>query len=302
MAETERLLLIAPPLMDRTPALERAAALARVKSAALHIVAFDYIEGIANVGFAGDPAIAALRDGYVHSHRHWLEEQAKGIRHMGVDTTTEVVWVERPYEEIVAHIREMAPAMVIKDLQHASWLTRALSTTLDMQLLFDCTAPLHLVANVQHGIPRKIVAAVDPFRVEDQYEGLNDRIITAAEQLAAQCGAQLDLLYAYDMSYIYALDGGFSNASSVMGELYDDEAREFQALADRFGVPPERRHMVTGNPARVIETFMQDNAVDVVVLGTVHREVRSKLLGSTTEQLVNHLPGSLLAVNPRRVI
>ncbi|MDH0747209.1 universal stress protein [Pseudomonas sp. GD03842] len=299
MADIERLLLIAPPLMQRTPAFDRAAALAKVKSAALHIVAFDYVEGIASAGLVNETAIKEVREGYLHSHRQWLDEQAKGIHHMGVQITTEVMWVKRPQEEILTHVRDMKPAMVIKDLQHESWLTRALFTTLDMRLLYDCEAPLHLVAKVQHGIPRKIVAAVDPFRLDDQFERLNDRIIRMAEQLASQCDAQLDLLYAYDLSYIYALDGGFGYQPSVMDELYDNEMQVFHRLADRFGVPADRRHMITGNPARVIESFMTDNAVDVVVLGTVHRDAMNKLLGSTTEQLANHLPSSLLTINPR---
>ncbi|WP_062383765.1 universal stress protein [Pseudomonas abietaniphila] len=299
MAEIERLLLIAPPLMERTPAFDRAASLAKVKSAALHIVAFDYVEGIASSGLVNETAIVEMHEGYLHRHRQWLDEQAKGIHHMGVKVTTEVIWVKRPLEEILTHVRQMKPAMVIKDLQQESWLTRALFTTLDRRLLYDCDAPLHLVAKVQHGIPRKIVAAVDPFRVDDQFERLNDRIITMAEQLASQCDAQLDLLYAYDLSYIYALDGGFGYQTSVMDELYATEMQAFEQLAERFGVPADRRHMITGNPARVIETFMTDNGVDVVVLGTVHRDVMNKLLGSTTEQLANHLPGSLLTINPR---
>lgn len=185
MAQIERLLLIAPPREDRTPAFDRAASLAKVKSAALHIVAFDYVEGIASAGFVNDAAIEAMLDGYLRSHWEWLEKQARGIRHMGVEVTTEVIWVEHPLKEILTHIRDMKPAMVIKDLQHEPWLTRALFTTLDGRLLHECEAPLHLVAKVQHGIPRKIVAAVDPFRVDDQFERLNERIITMAEQLAA---------------------------------------------------------------------------------------------------------------------
>lgn len=302
MAQTERLLLIAPSQTRRTPAFDRAAALAKAKSAALHIVAFDYVEGIARAGLLEQVAIEEMREGYLLTHRQWLEEQASAIRHMGVEVTTEVIWVKHPLDEILYHIREMKPAMVIKDLQHESWLKRALSTTLDMRLLYDSPAPLHLVANVEHGAPRKIVAAVDPFRIDDQFDRLNDKIIMLAEQLATQCDAQLELLYVYDLSYIYALDGGFGYQDCVISELYDNEFRAFDRLADRFGVPADRRHMITGHPAKVIENFMQDNDMDVVVLGTVHRDLMNKLLGSTTEQLANHLPSSLLAVNPRQEI
>ncbi|HEY0288743.1 MAG TPA: universal stress protein [Pseudomonas sp.] len=299
MADTERLLLIATPLMNRTPAFDRAAALARVRSAALHIVAFDYVEGIASAGLVNETAINEMREGYLHSHREWLEEEAKGIRHLGIQVTTEVIWVARPFEEILTYIQELKPSMVIKDLQHESWLTRAFFTTLDMRLLHDCPVPLHLVAKVQHGIPRKILAAVDPFRLEDQFEHLNDRIITTAETLAEQCNAQLHLLYVYDLSYIYAMDGGMGEASSVVDTLYEKESETFGRLADSYGVPEDRRHLIMGNPAKVIESLVVSAGIDVVVLGTVHRDVMNKLMGSTTEQLANHLPSSLLTVNPR---
>jgi len=299
MAESERLLLIATPLLNRTPAFDRAAALAKAKSAALHIVAFDYVDGIAAAGLVNETAISEMREVYLQSHRDWLEEQATGIRHMGVEVTIEVIWVQRPFEEILIHIREIKPSMVIKDLQHESWLTRALFTTLDMRLLHDCPVPLHLIGKVQHGLPRKILAAVDPFHPEDQFDHLNDKIIKAAETLASQCGAQLHLLFAYDLSYIGALDSGFGYAASVMDQLFKTESEAFADLADRFGVPKDCRHMITGSPARVIESFMLTTGIDVVVMGTVHRNTMHKLMGSTTEQVAHHLPSSLLTINPR---
>ena len=299
MAESERLLLIATPLLNRTPAFDRAAALAKAKSAALHIVAFDSVDGIAAAGLVNETAIHEMREVYLQSHRDWLEEQATGIRHMGVEVTTEVIWVQRLFEEILIHIREIKPSMVIKDLQHESWLTRALFTTLDMRLLHDCPVPLHLIGKVEHGMPRKILAAVDPFHPEDQFDHLNDKIIKAAEILAAQCGAQLHLLFAYDLSYICALDSGFGYAASVMDELFRTESEAFADLADRFGVPKDCRHMVTGSPARVIESFMLNTGIDVVVMGTVHRNTMHQLMGSTTEQVAHHLLSSLLTINPR---
>ncbi|RML92775.1 hypothetical protein APX70_08303, partial [Pseudomonas syringae pv. maculicola] len=150
--------------MSRTPAFERAAALARAKSAALHIVAFDYVEGLAAAGLLNERALNEMRDGYLASHRQWLEQQAQLIRQSGVEVTTEVVWVMRPLDEIMAHVHEIKPSMVIKDIGHESWLTRAMFTSLDIRLLHDCPVPLHLVANVDHALPRKILAAVDPYR------------------------------------------------------------------------------------------------------------------------------------------
>ena len=55
MQTPQRLLLIASPLMRRTPVYDRAAALAKAKGRALHIVAFDYVEGLATPGLVNEP-------------------------------------------------------------------------------------------------------------------------------------------------------------------------------------------------------------------------------------------------------
>ncbi|WP_426139028.1 universal stress protein [Pseudomonas sp. DWP3-1-2] len=302
MSDKERLLLVASPLMHRTPAFERAAALAHVKGASLHIVAFDYVEGLATATMVDQQALQEMREGYLSRHRQWLEDQAEHMRTYGAKTnvdvtiTAEVLWVQRPLEEILNYVQEMNPSLVIKDLEHESLLTRALFTTLDLHLLRDCPAPLHLVTKLQHGVPRKILVAVDAFRTDEQIEALNDEIIQIARKLALQCDAELHLLYAYDLSHIYSgPDGG--GFSTVIGlDSYEAQGKAFSRLADDFGVPAESRHFIMGAPAKVIEAFAKAHDIDVIVMGTVSRRGSRRLLGSTTEQVAYHMPSSLLAV------
>lgn len=301
MSQTERLMLIASSLMERTPAFDRALALAKAQDAALHIVAFDYVEALATAGLVNEQALREMKEGYLVRHREWLEQQAVAMRKSGVHITQEVSWVTRPMDEVMLHIREMKPSMVIKDVEQSSWLTRAMFTSFDERLLRDCPVPLHLVAKVAHALPRKIVAAVDPFRPGEQYDGLNDRIISTAEKLAAQCDADLHLLYAYDLSYVFGWETGVAFSSEVQEQMYTSDKDAFDDLADRFGVPPDRKHLVTGNPAKVIEAYTRTHGFDVVVMGTVHRSKLSTWLGSTTEQVARHLETSLLTVNPRQL-
>jgi len=300
MSDSERLLLVASPLMNRTPAFDRAAALAKAKGVPLHIVAFDYVEGLATAGLVNEQALAEMREGYLMRHRQWLEEQAAALRNLNIVVTTEVMWVQRPLEEILRHVKELNPSMLIKDLEHESLLMRTLFTPLDLRLLRECSSALHLVAKVQHATPRKILAAVDPFKPEEQFEQFNDHIILAAEKLASQCNAELHLLYAYDLSYMYASEGmGSTIFSAGMGEaVYDAEGKAFTELADRYRVPPECRHFIMGVPAKVITAYAEEENIDVVVLGTVHRRGLNKLLGSTAEQVVYHMHSSLLAIKP----
>lgn len=301
MSEYRRLLLVAPPLMQRTPAFERAAALARAKGAALHIAAFDYVEALATAGLFEQKALEKARDGYLQRHHLWLEEEAAAQRSKGLTVTTEVVWVQRPYEEILRHVKEMPADMLIKDVQQEPALKRAFVTPLDWQLLRDCPVPLHLVTEARQPLPRKIVAAVDPFRPEEQIQDLNDQIILSARELAAHCDAELHLLHAYDLSALYAaamgmgtqpLSAGFSEA------LRDSQEQAFTWLADRHGVPHECRHFLMGSPILVLTEFAASSQADVIVMGSVHRRGLNKLLGSTAEHILYQLPCSLLAIKP----
>lgn len=255
MSEQARFMLVASPLMKHSPAFDRAAALAKASGAALHIVAFDYLEGLATAGLVNEQALEQMRLGYVERHRQWLEDQARPMRHLGVTVTTEVVWVDNPLREIQIHLKEQPMALLIKDLQHASFMSRLMFTPLDVHLLRECRVPLHFVSHVQHARPRRIVAAIDPFHRDEQYADFNDRILREAAKLASLCDAELDVIYAYDLSSISADEFGFGNASTFFTPgkaktLFDAQGDAFRELAERNGIAPERQHMIMGNPAK----------------------------------------------------
>ncbi|MCX4216121.1 MULTISPECIES: universal stress protein [Pseudomonas] len=306
MSEQSRYMLVAPPLMENNPAFERAAALAKAAGAALHIVAFDYLEGLATASMVNEQALEQMRIGYIERHRQWLEERAHSMRKLGVTVTTEVVWVERPLQEILIHLREQPMAALIKALEPESFLSRLMFTPLDIHLLRECPVPLHFVSHVGHALPRKILAAVDPFHRDGQYAGFNDRILREAARLASLCNAELDVLYAHDLSSISANEFGFDNASaffssSAAKSLFDAQAAAFRELAERNGIPDERQHMVMGNPAKVLCSYASGYDIDMIVMGRVGHHGVDRLVGSTVEHLLYKIPCSVWVVAPEHL-
>lgn len=305
METPQRLLLIASPLMRRTPVYDRAAALAKAKGMALHIVAFDYLEGLATAGLVNDQALAVMREGYVQQHREWLETQALPMRRNGVTVTTEVVWVQHPLKEILVHLREQPFAMLIKAFEHEPWWMRAMFTSLDIQLLRETRIPLHLVHKASNALPRRILAAVDLSRPEDQFEGFNDQIIGEALKLALQCNAQVELLYVYDLGAMYVDAGGsrehsFLFESNLAQTLHEVQSDAFQALAERNGIAAEHRHMRIGDPAKALAVFMDNNDIDVLVMGSYHHHGIGWFIGSTAERVLHRLSSSVLVISPER--
>ena len=84
MPDQPRFMLVVSHQLENTPAFDRAAALAKASGAALHIVAFDYLEGLASAGVVNDEAREQMRIDYVERHRQWLEAQARPLRKIGI--------------------------------------------------------------------------------------------------------------------------------------------------------------------------------------------------------------------------
>lgn len=302
MSGYKRLMLLASPQMHRPAAFDRATALAIVRGEPMHIVAFDYVEGVANAGLINHQAMAQFRQDYVQRHRQWLEEQALSMRVAGVEVTTEAIWVENPLEEILVHVQEQPIDMLIKDVEHDSMLMRAMFTSLDVHLLRECTLPLHFVCKTRNTLPRRIVAAVDPFHPDDQYKGFNDRIIYEALKLGMQCKARVDVLYAHDLSSLDAAEYGWGatlfTPSSKSQTLFGAQGEAFDEMVERNGIPDECRHMIMGHPRKVLIDFVMANNIDVIVMGRVHRRGAGKQVGSTVEQILYKMPSSVLVITP----
>lgn len=303
MSQQPRFMLIAPPRMEHSPAFDRAAALAKSHDAALHIVAFDYLEGLVTANLVDRQVLQTLRESYLERHRHCLEDQARPLRLSGLSVTTDVVWVEDPFSEILIYLKEQPRDALVKALEHHSRLSRIIFTPLDLHLLRECPAPLHFVGQTKNALPRRVLAAVDPFHRESEFKALNDRILHEAVKLAATCGAEIEVLYAHDPSAISAAERGFKSRSTLLAPkvakaLFDAQADAFNDLADRHGIPAEKRHMVMGSPVEVLCSFVSGYDVDVIVMGRVGYRNRGKLVGSTVEALLYKTVCSVWVVAP----
>ncbi|MCX4216124.1 universal stress protein [Pseudomonas sp. MCal1] len=299
MLKLKRILLIAPGEMTLTPAFERACALACAGGALLHIVAFDYVPVLAAAGLFAPEAMARAREGYLQVHRHWLEQQARFKRCIGLNVTTEVVWARSCLAHVLEYVNDFHPDLVVKDTHCVPALDRAFHRSLDWRLLRECPAHLHLVTRAGHARPMKILVAVDLSHLEALTRGLNDRLLDLACRLAADCGAALHLL---NVGCWAVMDEGTASVptgsldDSLKDAIEDAQQEAFEALAERYGIPSSCRHLLTGVPRKVIGLFARQHAFDMVVLGMLYPDGKHRLIGSTVESLLNQAPCSLMIV------
>ncbi len=306
MNESPRILLIASSKMQRTPAFERAVALARASGAVLHIVAVDFIRSLEMLGLFDHGTLTTLRESYLQSHRRWLEQQVRFERAQGLECAVHVLWAEHSFEDISEFVRTVQPLMLIKDVHNEPGFKRVFSTPLDWQLLRECPCSVQLVTPSLHALPRKVLATVNLYRARDADLRLNDKIVTVAQDLGRQWGASVHVLYSYDWSAIYA--SGFTMLGAMPIEtgfteaLLEAHEEAFTSLCDRFSITEQCRHFLTGVPQPTIRTFARDNNFDLLVMGTLSRQNLEKMVGNTTELLLAHAPCSVLIVKPDSAI
>ncbi|MDH1261179.1 universal stress protein [Pseudomonas atacamensis] len=302
MGQYERLLLVADQTLHQSAAMLRAIALAKASGAALDVRAFVSPVPITHLWEEKIDDVDAQR--YQRRYRRWVADELEQLSNQGLDGTVDVVFSSHPLLDILKTVHVLKPDLLIKDVRLEPALKRVFITPLDCHLLRECPIPVHLVNQIRYALPHRVVAAVDPFDPDTQISGLNDVIIRSANALALQCDVPLHLLCAYDLSAAFngeapMVNGGWNE--DLANELRQTLHQAFVALADRHGVPPERRHFVMGHPVQVINEFVEQYLADVVVMGTVHRVGIERVIGSTTERALYSVPGSILAVRKEPV-
>ncbi|UVL96845.1 universal stress protein [Pseudomonas siliginis] len=302
MGQYERLLLVADQTLHQSAAMLRAIALAKASGAALDVRAFVEPVPITHLWEEKIDDVDAQR--YQRRYRRWVADELEQLSNQGLDGTVDVVFSSHPLLDILKTVHVLKPDLLIKDVRLEPALKRVFITPLDCHLLRECPIPVHLVNQIRYALPHRVVAAVDPFDPDTQINGLNDVIIRSANALALQCDVPLHLLCAYDLSAAFNGDAPMINGGwneDLANELRQTLHQAFVALADRHGVPPERRHFVMGHPVQVINEFVEQYLADVVVMGTVHRVGIERVIGSTTERALYSVPGSILTVRKEPV-
>jgi universal stress protein E len=279
-----------------TPGLVRAAALARKSGDRLLLALFEFNRTLARAASQGFDLEA-----YLCGRREKLEALAERLRRDGIAVATHLFWDHPIMARTLLAVLAERPAMVIKDVRREGALKRVLFTPADLDLLRQCAAPLMLVHCGTHGLPRRILAAVDPLDEQGRPHELTARVLNAANRLAMQCDAALDVVHAFEYMPPFA-DAEFGWLPDL-GQIEQFRALHLDALQElgkKFGIPAERLHLLDGIPGWTIAEFVTTNQIDVVVMGSIQRNFLQRLsIGSVAEDLLQRLDCDVLVLKPQ---
>lgn len=223
------------------------------------------------------------------------ETQLASLNFKDVDHQFDVVWEKHIPQWVNKYVADESPAMVIKTGHRSETI---FYTPTDWQLLRECQVPFMIAAEQKWRKTPNVLASVDLETKISSKQGLNQKVLKQALQIAEQQNAELYVCYTIP----------FSPLLRDLGMQYKDELEEnaeqklkpvITQLSEEYGIPVDHFIMHVGQPERVIPSTAAKVKAGTVVMGTVARKgIAGKLMGNTAEKVLKLLKSDVIAIKP----
>ncbi len=291
--------------MERFPleVATRAARIAKFFDADLKLVLSDPTVSFLRSSFMISVDSKQIADTVRQAREEELERLVAAIADYELNVSTSIVQDRPASDAIVAKALECDPLIVVKGTVYHSPAERATFTFNDWQLIRKLEFPLWLVKPHHWDNSLTIVAAVDPMHPHDEKGELTQVIVNTAKSLAKKCGGRMLLLHTYErleeVSSFAKLE--FKPMKVPVRELEEkmrnEHRRQLDSLAAKNDIDPDAVHMLPGRTREILPTFARTQGADVVVMGAVARTgLVHRIIGSTAEHVLDHLPCDILVV------
>ena len=261
--------------------MSKALGLARRLGATLELFLCDSEQAYVLAHAYDQHGIAAARSASVaaaHRYLSGLREQAHAA---GVETAVDAECESPLYEAVVRKVLRSAPDMVIKAIAAESARQHGTPDPNDWQLMRTCPATLMLSGHREWSDPPHVAAAVDASERESAEVARS--VMAAATMLVQGFGARLHVVF------------GESDSAPPSSA----HVQKLRGLCDAADVPPERTHVLQGQPELTLPRFINQQGYDVLVLGALaHRAAGTTPVGTLTSTLLESVECDFVLVKP----
>jgi universal stress protein E len=294
--------------LDRFPndVVSRAAWIARRFDCDLELVLSDPTAAVLHDSFIVSTEAQLISDNIKEAQEKILEELAKSAGNSELSITRTVLEDRPAADAIIARALEVEPRFVVKGTEHHSPAERARFTYTDWRLIRKLDLPLWLVKPKEWQKDPLIIAAVDPTHADDKKGKLDQVIVDAGKLLAERLNAELQLLHTYERLVEIGRTAMFS-FRPVKLPIHDLEKnisamhrKKLDALAAANDIPARAVHQLPGRTHEILPMYARAQGADLVIMGAISRKRRrGRVLGSTAERVLDHLPCDVLIVGSK---
>ena len=263
-----------------------------------------------------DPVLTALGDSFIVSNE--AQELADNIKQAQIEiiggiaasvsssnlnVTASVLHKGPVSDEIIAKAMGSAPTFVVKGTSYHSPADRAMFTYTDWRLIRKLHCPVWLVKGGEWKEHPIIVGAVDPTHQHDPNATIDQKIVEAGKTLAAMTEGKLVLLHTYQRlaeigaRAIKAIKPIRLPVEELDKKTRESHRRQLDALAAANDVAPDDVHQLPGRTRDILPSFVRSRGADIVIMGAIARTgLARRIVGSTAEQVLDHLPCDIFLV------
>lgn len=287
-------------------ALSRATALAKVNKARLTVL--DVIDKLPE--FAGAPfgaSIAEERDlerRFLDERQALLDRMITSIRQDGLEVAASVR-LGPVFLEIIRAVLRDGHDLVILTADSWRGLRQITFGSTSMHVMRKCPCPVWVLKPKAGARFRRILATVDADVQGETPAPLDVKILQMASSLARMEGCHLDILSAWDFAGADYDTSRSEITDQIRERLFHNNLLTRTAALDRLLSAIDLQdvtyetHLPKGNPSLLIPRFVEDNKVDLVVMGTVtHTGIAGFFIGTTAEDVLRQVDCSVLTVKP----
>lgn len=124
----------------------------------------------------------------------------------------------------------------------------------------------------------------------------SQQVVERVKSLFLSGETKLSLIHVQEpLSFAYGGDIPM-DLTEVQNQLEEQARERLARVGTELGVPPERQHVIIGQPAHEMHHFAIDNNVDLIVVGSHGRHGLSLILGSTATGVLHGSQCDVLAV------
>lgn len=229
----------------------------------------------------------------------------KSVPHSGgIKIQVDIEWGNTPDIRIVQRVIRSSYDLVIKEVENneASKGFKAL----DMSLLRKCPCELFLHRSFNTTEPIHIAVAIDPNDEEVSGHNLSIGLLQLSYALKKHYKSRLSIVSCWDSSLVRFLRHSVFidiSAKELDEQILEESNNHYQLInaliheAD-INESPKIYHL-QGTPVELIPSFIEQQKVDILVMGTVARTgISGFIIGNTAEDIVQKITCSLWAMKP----
>lgn len=296
------LVAMADPAAKASPAVDKAAALARRLEAEVTLFHSVYSPYVAGEQFYSPDALQKDIEGAVNLRKSQLARLAETLGKAGIRVRVRVRWDYPVYESIVREVLREGVDLVVAESHRHTRAARVILSNTDWQLMRLSPCPVLFVKTARPYDRVRMLAAVDPLHAHDKPAALDREVLDAGAALAGAFNGKLHAVHAYMVGTPFT-SGVLMDPVPLPVNVTEQHAafvrKSFDALLAPYGLGARRAHLRAGAAAEEIPNVAEEVDAGVLVMGVVSRSgLRRLFIGSTAERVIDRVKCDVLVLKP----